>query len=262
MIIKSISKITVPEQLPAGYFIGENREKAVIKRQEEHILAGKDTKSSAHHKNIMRSDEEYTGLGRNVWVLGSNIQRKEVLSICFRDKLPEDLSEFERYWDVSEKGDKSVMAYAERFGSSYAISICGEGGVTAPVSCKCLFADYYNLRSICFYDAFDTSRVTNMHSMFYGCGNLADLDVSRFDTSNVINMGNMFYGCESLESLNVSGFDTSNVTDMRGMFSWCAGLRRLDVSGFDTSKVINTNGMFKGCGGLARFDASRFGKKR
>ena len=68
----------------------------------------------------MRSDEEYTGLG-------SNIQRKEVISICFRDKFPEDLSEFERYWDVSEKGDKSVMAYAERFGSSYAIFICGDG---------------------------------------------------------------------------------------------------------------------------------------
>jgi len=50
-----------------------------------------------------------------------------VISICFRDKFPEDLSEFERYWDVSEKGDKSVMAYAEKFGSSYAIFICGDG---------------------------------------------------------------------------------------------------------------------------------------
>lgn len=77
-------------------------------------------KEIVRRQNIMRSDEEYTGLG-------SNIQRKEVISICFRDKFPEDLSEFERYWDVSEKGDKSVMAYAERFGSSYAIFICGDG---------------------------------------------------------------------------------------------------------------------------------------
>ena len=105
---------------------------------------------------------------------------------------------------------------------------------------------------------FDTSNVTNMCGMFSGCSSLQSIDVSRFDTSKVTSMGCMFYGCSSLKSIDVSRFDTSNVTNMSGMFQWCSSLQVLDVSDFDTSNVTNMRGMFMCCSSLQSLDLSRF----
>lgn len=90
----------------------------------------------------------------------------------------------------------------------------------------------------------DTSNVTNMKRMFYGCSGLTSLDLSNFDTSNVTDMGSMFYGCKNLTSLDLSSFNTSNVTNMSYMFSGCSGLTSLDVSSFNISNVTNTESMF------------------
>ena len=70
------------------------------------------------------------------------------------------------------------------------------------------------------------------------------------NTSNVTNMGNMFYGCENLTSLDVSSFNTSKVTDMCSMFSGCTSLSSLDISGWDTINVTNMGHMFGGCNAL------------
>ena len=105
---------------------------------------------------------------------------------------------------------------------------------------------------------FDTSKVTNMGSMFLSCSSLNTLDVSCFDTSNVTNMYKMFFGCSSLTTLDVSGFNTSNVTSMGSMFWACSSLNTLDVSHFDTSKVTNMSGMFSGCSSLNTLDVSYF----
>ena len=56
---------------------------------------------------------------------------------------------------------------------------------------------------------YDTSKVTNMDSMFYGCSGLTSLDLSSFDTSNVTKMDAMFYVCPNLSSLDLSNFDTT-----------------------------------------------------
>jgi len=66
---------------------------------------------------------------------------------------------------------------------------------------------------------FDTSKVTNMSSMFYE-SKAINLDLSSFDTSNVIDMDWMFFNNKST-LLDLSSFDTSNVTDMFGMFYFC-----------------------------------------
>ena len=70
----------------------------------------------------------------------------------------------------------------------------------------------------------NTSEVTNMRSMFYGCAALSQLDVSKFDTQNVTNMSSMFEGCAALPQLDVSNFNTANVTNIGYMFSNCAVL--------------------------------------
>ena len=96
----------------------------------------------------------------------------------------------------------------------------------------------------------DTSNVTDMNYMFYGCNALTSLDVSEWNTSKVTNMDSMFRNCRSLTSLDVSKFDTSNVTNMYNMFGSCRSLTSLDLSAFDTSKVTNMNSMFRGCSAL------------
>ena len=104
----------------------------------------------------------------------------------------------------------------------------------------------------------DTSNVTNMYNMFYGCDNLTSLDVSNFDTSNVKNMYQMFYSCGNLTSLDVSVFDTSKVTTMSGMFGSCSRLTYLDLSDFNTSNVTDMSYMFSWCTNLEELDIRNF----
>ncbi len=123
--------------------------------------------------------------------------------------------------------------------------------------CDFLFADLSKVHTITF-DNFDTSQVTSMYSMFYGCSSLTNLDVSSINTSQVTNMCQMFFGCSSLTDLDLSNFDTSKVTTMSSMFKKCTKLGNLDVSNFDTSQVTDMSDMFSGCSSLADLGVSGF----
>ena len=98
----------------------------------------------------------------------------------------------------------------------------------------------------------NTSKATEMNSMFNGCSGLISLDVSSFDTSNVTSMADMFDGCSGLISLNVSSFDTSKVTNMNLMFTYCSKLIELDLSGWNISNGTTTVSMFSGCPKLSK----------
>ena len=94
----------------------------------------------------------------------------------------------------------------------------------------------------------NTSKVTDMYSMFRNCNNLTKVDfMSSFDTSSVTDMGFMFYYCESLTSLDISNFDTSKVTSMFSMFENCKSLRKITCpDGFDMSSCTDVARMFSG----------------
>ena len=106
--------------------------------------------------------------------------------------------------------------------------------------------------------SFNTAKVTDMNGMFWGCNNLTSLDISSFNTAKVTNMSYMFYNCFELPSLDVSNFNTANVTDMRYMFSNCFTLPSLDVSNLNTSNVTHMGCMFYKCGHLTTIDLSSF----
>lgn len=168
----------------------------------------------------------------------------DILAIRFAtslDKAPADAV------DVSQAGDRSVLAWSLPCGGGKEIVIAADGIIRAPADCSYLFAYCQNLTSINFNGCLDTSRVTDMSCIFYLCENLIDLDVSSFDTGNVTNMGNVFSGCASLTRLDLSSFDTHRVTNMAGMFNGCQILEYLDLSGFDTSHVTNIDCMFTCC---------------
>ena len=126
-----------------------------------------------------------------------------------------------------------------------------------------MFTSRYNsreIRGILEIDLsnFDTSKVTNMNSMFYDMSNLTMLDLSSFNTSKVTDMSGMFAGLLNLTTLNVSHFDTSNVTNMGAMFSFMSNLTTLDLSNFDTSNVTDMSWMFSYMSSLTTLDLSNF----
>ena len=104
----------------------------------------------------------------------------------------------------------------------------------------------------------NTSNVTNMDCMFWGCSSLTSLNVSGWDTSNVTNMKYMFCNCSSLTKLDLNRWNTSKVTEMSGMFDYCNSLTSLNVSGWNTSKVTDMESMFFGCSSLTSLDLNRW----
>ena len=156
-----------------------------------------------------------------------------------------------------------------------------------PTSCYLWFYDFGNLKQIEGIENLNTTNVTEMASMFYGCSQLTSLDVTHFNTekvtnmlqmftdcrcltsldvtnfntANVTNMGYMFYGCSQLTSLDVTHFNTANVFAMNSMFSGCSSLTSLDVTHLNTANVLAMNDMFSGCSSLTSLDVSHFNTK-
>lgn len=126
---------------------------------------------------------------------------------------------------------------------------------------KCTMAWFSDMSSITEIEGLqylNTSEVTCMSEMFYGCSNLKTLDVSHFNTSKVTYMGYMFDECSSLVSLDVSHFNTSKVTSMMSMFRMCSSLTKLDINNFDTSNTTEMKNMFAECSNLTSLNVSNF----
>ena len=116
-----------------------------------------------------------------------------------------------------------------------------------------MFRDCESLTSLGI-EKWDTSKVTDMEFMFNGCKLLASLDIGKWDASQVTNMSCMFWSCASLTSLNIGKWDTSQVTNMGWMFSDCESLTSLDIGRWDTSQVTHMGRMFHHCNSLTTLD--------
>ena len=216
--------------------------------------------------------------------------------------LPNECTEENLCWDISYNTSQKKKVYGYLIDSGLTVSetdsststttekvlynlyIVSEVPIFAPSNCDDMFMEFKNLIQINFNNNFNTSKVTNMFSMFQECSSLTSLDLSSFDTSkvtnmlqmfrkcsalkslilssfntsNVPNMGNMFYSCSSLMSLDLSSFNTSKVTNMFSMFNGCSSLTSLNLSSFNTSNVTEMNGMFNGCSSLTSLNLSNF----
>ena len=226
----------------------------------------------------------------------TTVTRDKVKNVTLVDSIASHSTSDSNCWDVSQEQKGKILAWYEVDENGYySVTIGQDGGVTANVDSKYLFANIGNsvangtevkieglenldtsnvtnmsymflyCKSITSLDVskFDTSKVTDMRWMFNKCSGLMSLDLSNFNTSNVTNMSLMFYACYNLEMLNVSSFDTSNVIDMQSMFDMfysntTSKLQKLDLRNFNTSKVANMASMFRYCRGLTSLDISSF----
>jgi len=122
---------------------------------------------------------------------------------------------------------------------------------------KNLFKGFTNLEAVSFKNGIDSSSVTNMSHMFYGCENLARVNFYNFNASNVTDMSYLFYDCKNLVEVHFNNFNTEKVINMAGMFLNCSSLTELDLSSFNVSNIKDTgsatqgtdnmNSMFYGC---------------
>ena len=87
-----------------------------------------------------------------------------------------------------------------------------------------------------------TSFASAFADAFKNSDNLVSL-INAGDTSTITSMYRLFYGCTSLISITL--FDTSSVTSMEVMFRGCTSLTRIPL--FNTSSVTNMGNAFNGC---------------
>ncbi|MBQ3435472.1 MAG: BspA family leucine-rich repeat surface protein, partial [Bacilli bacterium] len=121
-----------------------------------------------------------------------------------------------------------------------------------------LFGHFQGLEDISGLSEVDTSKVTNIGSMFYGCSALTNIDsLSDWDTSNVTSTEFMFRDCKMTNIDALSNWDISKVTNMADMFYNCDLLEDIDgASSWDTSRVTNMGSMFNGCSALTNIDGA------
>ena len=199
--------------------------------------------------------------------------RLKIKNITFSNdlsNLPSSCTEANLCWDITDSESiypvYHYLVQNETDTTKYDAYIVSEEKIYAPKDSSGIFAlcgeesgSYVSyVENINFNNNFDTSKVTNMYSMFFCLPNLKGVDVSNFNTVNVTNMSQLFCGCKSLTEVDVSSFDTSNVTTMEAMFQRSAALETLDLSSFDTSNVTNMEAMFQGSAALETLDLSSF----
>ena len=98
----------------------------------------------------------------------------------------------------------------------------------------------------------DTSRVKNMHHMFWTKDGLVKhINLDEFDTSNVEDMGYMFSTpyennlTTQIDPVDFSRFNTGRLKNMTGMFAG-SHLPSIDIRNFRTSNVTNMEHLFNG----------------
>ena len=168
------------------------------------------------------------------------------------------------YWDVSEKGDNSILAWDANSNSSGAkkVYIASKGNIYANANASYMFSNI-GAASICTattaltnLNLLKTANTTNMYSMFWktGYNAMTSLDLgTSFSTAKATNLEYMFQECgyKAMTSLNLRGINTSAATSMYAMFDGTGytAMTSLNLgANFSTANVTKMTRMFKNCG--------------
>ncbi len=98
----------------------------------------------------------------------------------------------------------------------------------------------------------DTSSATTMGWMFYGCGQLTEVNLPNQSMPNLTTVSHMFADCYKLESVNLDNWETPALTCLDGVFNNCESMKTVDLSSFETSKVREFSQLFEACYSLEK----------
>ena len=147
---------------------------------------------------------------------------------------------------VDHKAEIRNVVFEDGF-HDVAIKTCGEW-----------FKECNNLTSITGFANLNTSNVTDMSFMFFGCENLTTIDLVGLNTENVTNFKTMFSGCKNLSTIgNISSLKTTNGVDFSSMFQDCENLESIDITGFNTANGTQFASMFQNCKKLETVNVSQ-----
>ena len=79
----------------------------------------------------------------------------------------------------------------------------------------------------------------------------SDFDLNLLDTSDVTTLSHVFYGCRTVRSIDLSGWDLSSATIQVSMFSACDKLESIDFGDWVPDKLRFYDWMFFACRSLS-----------
>ena len=88
-------------------------------------------------------------------------------------------------------------------------------------------------------------------SWFQNFRNCSDFDLSLLDTSDVTTLSHVFYGCHTVRSIDLSGWDFSSATTQTSMFACCDKLESIDFGDRVPDRLRFYGWMFSGCRSLS-----------
>jgi surface protein len=102
---------------------------------------------------------------------------------------------------------------------------------------KNMFENCINLKTI-HVKNFAMSQELIADNLFFSCENLISLDLIWISNSTLItSMQKMFYGCKSLKSIINLNFDTSSITNFDDLFNGCSKLTSINLRAFKTENL-------------------------
>ena len=119
------------------------------------------------------------------------------------------------------------------------------------------FQQCENLEQISDMKYLNTSKVTDMSSMFWYCSKLKSIDISMFDMSNVESLHSIFSDCAALTSVKMN-LDMPKVETMPNMFNGCSALQTIDIKSFEGTQVKDVDYLFSGCPALKTLRIDKF----
>ena len=102
---------------------------------------------------------------------------------------------------------------------------------------------YRSFANIVGLENFDTSNVTNMSYMFMEIRE-ESIDLSNWNTSKLSNLDSMFRYAFEIQSINLSEWDTSNITNVDYIFGYCFRLVYLNINTFNFNKFTKKENPF------------------
>lgn len=190
---------------------------------------------------------------RGLWYRGKGLNSTEITEVEFMDSYTPTGTEDET-WDADKDHLGTINGY--RIGTKAIIAGNGSGKIYTNPDSSSMFSTMPILTTIKGLEVLDTSKTTNMSSMFSGCKALTSLDLSSWDVSKVENMDYFFGSCYKLTSVNLNGWNTESATTMFCMFYDCMALPSIDLRHFNVSKVQEFWCMFMSCDVLTSVDIS------
>ena len=122
-----------------------------------------------------------------------------------------------------------------------------------PSTCKYMFLNCVNLKTLNNFEKFYTSNVLSFNSMFYLCTSLTDISsLKNWNVSNGTDFNNMFKSCTSLTDISsLKNWNVSNGTNFAGMFFNCTSLTDISsLKNWNVSNCTNFASMFENCTSL------------